>query len=511
MKNRILVIQLPEFPFTIEQLLPSLELAELAARLKAANPEISILDFANLNSFIQLNPDSLRPESQEWAEDLFTDSPLILDHIELTSAPESIQEQWRNFCRSCFSTISKHTDLKTIVFRASGPSSYEGAAYISEEIRKTRPSISTCAWGPFFARQSAHIPEATQRFDCVIMDNSQSGILEWIDLRSCPKETWQAVPNAAYQDGTRLNLTTVKTDFLPAIAADYSPDVYQGIDQNSKINLFTIRELSNRVEGQTETSDIKKPSFVIDEIRSLQDTFGAQCFHISGADKDIPHPKSLAYEFLKRKLNIRYTRESHIKTTGTAAVTAMNASGCHSLSLFVPTGSQRLLEDLYHCDFTITQAEQAVRTCKFSNIHTIINMAYPGTQDDYHTEAESLRLLERARPSSVFFPAKSESKETDRTYRKRSENKKSQESQFVSMLKDNNISIGLSPQINLLLDLVGQKGNEIQFMEEASFQFLSGDVEAVMQLVETMNRAACRTPNVLHFKPFQVYQHVVGN
>jgi hypothetical protein len=512
MNNRILVIQLPEFPFNLDQLLPSVELAELATRLKSSDKKVSILDFANLDSFIELNPDSQRPHAQAWAEQLYAQSPVMLNHLMYSSLPPEFQSQWQQFYRNCLSTISKFDDIEVIVFHVRTESSSSGAAFLSNEIKRSRPSISTCAWGPYYTHHSDLIPDGTQQFDSIITGHSQSSLHEWVSIHSCPHETWQSIPNLAYQDGTRLNLTSSKSIMLEPVQADYTPETYSGIGHNTKINLFTIREQHRKEPGQNLNPEIKSPSDVIQEIRLLQDTFGAQCFHIEGADDSAPHPKFLAYEFLKRKLNIRYTRECHINTTGTAAVTAMNASGCHSLSFDVYTGSQRLLEDLYLCNYTITQVEQSVRTCKFSNINTIINLALPGSEDDYHTEAESLRLIERTRPSSVHFsePDLPGHKKAD-SYRKRSENKEARERHFVRTLHDNNVSTGLSPQMNLLLDLVGQKGNETQFLEDTLFQFLSGDVEAVKQLVGAMNDAACLTPNVLHFKPFQAYQHVVGN
>jgi hypothetical protein len=512
MSNRILVIQLPEFPLTLDQLLPSVELAELATRLKSSSREISILDFANLNSFIELNPNSLRPHTQAWAERVFSSSPLMLDHLIFSSIPSEVQTQWRQFYQNCLSTIVKFGDIEALVFHVRSQSSSQAAAFLSNEIKKSRPRISTCAWGPHYTHHSDFVPDGTQQFDCIITDNSLSSLVEWVNIHSGTHETWQSISNLAYQDGTRLNLTHAKTTELEPVPANYSPDTYLGIEQNTKINLFTIRERADYPSGMDSIAEIKPPQKVIEEIRALQEIFGAQCFHFMGADDTVHHPKLLAYEFLKRKLNIRYTRECHINTTGTAAVTAMNASGCHSLSFDVFSGSQRLLEDLYQCNFTVTQVEQSVRTCKFSNVNTIINMALPGSEDDYHTEAESLRLLERTRPSGVHLAKPNfAQRKTAKSYSKRTDNQKSQEKHFVHMLHENNISTGISPQFNLLLDLIGQKGNETQFLDDTRFQFLSGDVEAVSNLVHSINQAACLTPNVLHFKPFQAYQHVVGN
>ena len=76
-------------------------------------------------------------------------------------------------------------------------------------------------------------------------------------------------------------------------------------------------------------------------------------------------------------------------------------AGCRSVSVAVPTGSQRLLEDFYHAPYCVSQVEATFERIHAADVLSTIELTYPNPMDDYHTAAETLRLLKRTQPTTV--------------------------------------------------------------------------------------------------------------
>ena len=79
----------------------------------------------------------------------------------------------------------------------------------------------------------------------------------------------------------------------------------------------------------------------------------------------------------------------------------MKVSGCRAVDFEIDTGSQWMLDDYYKRDFGISEAEHILRACKSAGLFTVERFLYPSPADDYHSRAETVRLIERTVPDSV--------------------------------------------------------------------------------------------------------------
>jgi hypothetical protein len=111
---------------------------------------------------------------------------------------------------------------------------------------------------------------------------------------------------------------------------------------------------------------------------------------------------ALAYEILSRGQTMWYSRTGTIHDARLQSFAALKSSGCQAMSFDVGTGSQMILDDFYGRAFGISETENLLRASKLSGIFTVAGFTYPCAADDYHTRAETLRLVERTRPSAAF-------------------------------------------------------------------------------------------------------------
>jgi hypothetical protein len=68
----------------------------------------------------------------------------------------------------------------------------------------------------------------------------------------------------------------------------------------------------------------------------------------------------------------------------------------------VDTGSQMMLDDYYGKGFGVSETESVLRASRQAGIYTVARFTYPTPADDYHSEAETLRLIDRTRPHLVL-------------------------------------------------------------------------------------------------------------
>ena len=81
----------------------------------------------------------------------------------------------------------------------------------------------------------------------------------------------------------------------------------------------------------------------------------------------------------------------------------LRAAGAEAVSFKVETGSQWLLDEYYMKRHDVTTTERVLRACRLSDLFAAARFTYPCPADDYHTRAETLRLIERTRPSAALI------------------------------------------------------------------------------------------------------------
>ncbi|OQB33703.1 MAG: hypothetical protein BWY07_00715 [Candidatus Hydrogenedentes bacterium ADurb.Bin170] len=145
----------------------------------------------------------------------------------------------------------------------------------------------------------------------------------------------------------------------------------------------------------------KSAALLFNEIKWLHESHDATVFHI-----DIQHVASeeveeLAQRLLDHNLMILYSLGNATQSFSRTTARLLLASGCRSIGFRIPTGSQRILEDFYGMQVSISAMQSVLRLCRDTGLQTVLHLTGPCPIDDIHSTAETVRFLEDAHPHSV--------------------------------------------------------------------------------------------------------------
>ncbi|HOM48250.1 MAG TPA: hypothetical protein PK491_07015, partial [Candidatus Hydrogenedentes bacterium] len=111
--------------------------------------------------------------------------------------------------------------------------------------------------------------------------------------------------------------------------------------------------------------------------------------------------EELAQRLLDHNLMILYSLGNATQSFSRTTARLLLASGCRSIGFRIPTGSQRILEDFYGMQVSISAMQSVLRLCRDTGLQTVLHLTGPCPIDDIHSTAETVRFLEDAHPHSV--------------------------------------------------------------------------------------------------------------
>lgn len=516
MSHRSLMIKVPSCPFSLDVLRPNRRLAQFAACLNASGHETTILDYGTIEMLERLYPLSLRATAPSLVDELHVEESApsfdtLLAQWELQGHPEALLKHHQQVWQECALEIAEDKALDVVVFCVDSLEEQRIVESMITVLRAHCPRLSIIGMGSQFIQHPEQLPHAVEPYDCVYWGNMATPFVDMVDTLD-RREDWPTLPFIAFHDDVRFTMTHQESCLRETPLPDYSAATYPALHEARKLLFFEIEDCP--VQG------IPCTERTLSEIQLLQSLFDAQAFQFTGSDAQHLHAESLARTLLDRHINIRYTRECHVQSTPNSTVPLLPASGCYSVDFQIDTGSQRLLDRYYHHPFTVTQVEQTLRACKFSNLHTVMNFSYPSVEDDYHTFMETLRLAERCKPNSVVvgIPAQvhkplSDLKtrfEVEPTYRASAEIQ-DEHTALLQAFQERGIPSHITPPLALMAHLAGYRGLEEEFMHQLMYQLMSGDALGLNVLLKQLNRSICKVPNTVTFTPFTPLQQVVGN
>jgi hypothetical protein len=197
------------------------------------------------------------------------------------------------------------------------------------------------------------------------------------------------------------------------------------------------------------------------------------------------------------------------------------------------SGSQRLLDELYGREISISEAEDIMISARINGLHCGLRMVFPHIEDDYHTTAETFRFVHRTKPHSVslelpssFAPFIKHSGYSCRptsleevarlgdegfglhpSPRLEAERRDELEAQIRAL----GIATKASPRTALFAHVAGYSGRERKFSGLLERAVEAPRAGGLLALVERINGLAATPSNAIAFKPFETYKYVVGN
>lgn len=565
MKTRSVLVHFPGSPFTLQNLTPNRRLATLAGALIEAGHETVIRDLGAVGTLEQLFNEKLRKAAEPIADRLFVNSPAgpttgfpgLRQWKALDRVLHARQEE---LCATVASEFGRMKGIDFVAFDMETASDAGVTVSIATRLAENAPSLRLLAVGPFAERHGELLARTTDVFDCVCAGEAESSVVEWAENLGRPA-VWEQIPNLACVWRDNVRVSSRPRDSATSLPSPcYSPDVYPALLNSEKLKLFDVedsRGCSGMCYGCEQPSRggngvrVKPAAVVYGEMANLTELYGARAFCFSNPGSSLLQMEALACEILSRGRRIWYCRTGQIRHMDTRVLPTLRASGCRAMSFRVDTGSQRLLDDYYGRDFGVTQAEHLLGGCKLSDIHTAACFTYPCPADDYHTRAETLRLVERTRPHAAsvslpeFAPASAWGRHPtefgfaldERRYLRGvirgsrsctsslrhwrafpySMNTRS----WAQAIRENRglcreiaalgVATSVSAKQALMAQIAGYEGCEEEFATLLRHQLFVGDVVSVADTVKSFNREACAPVNTMTLKPFTPVLAAVGN
>lgn len=208
-----------------------------------------------------------------------------------------------------------------------------------------------------------------------------------------PNREWGKVGDLAKLPPPARDLVPGKDYFVPKV----NHSLYAG-----KVvkHMFTSRGCPNRCSfclvhnGQKQR--FNEVSRVVDEIEKLMEDYGADyiffmdSLFISNKNRVL----DLCAEIVKRKINISWGCEAHVRYIDRELVRAMANAGCHDMAFGIESGVQRLLK-IINKNTTLNQISKAIRTVKNHSNILVSGLFILGLPEE--TYKESLQTIKFAK------------------------------------------------------------------------------------------------------------------
>ncbi len=416
MKSRSLLLHVPGMPLCPEALLPQRALASFAACLLATGHETRVADYGTVGAMRRFTPPGLTTVAHQssplWDPGLAQMAPgPIAGFFQARGLDALFHEAQEQRWRAVAGDVAAAAPLDFVLFLIHRREDVREALEVGERLRSRMPDLKLLAAGPYMDAFGRMVMGSEETFDCACAGDVEAAIIALADRIGEP-ETWHEVPNLLYRSGGELRHTApdhgLNLDLLPAPC--YEKSVYPAVHENGKLRLFTLehsRGCHHVTHQQPETPfparqvRVKSAGGLCGEMAALGRLFGARTFHITGAATPAAQVDALSREMQQRSMKVDYSRTAHIRHLDPASVPMLAASGCRAIDFQIDTGSQRLLEDFYGHEFGVSEMERVMGACHKAALFTVARLTYPCPKDDYHTRAETLRVLSRTHPAAA--------------------------------------------------------------------------------------------------------------
>ncbi|MCC6487351.1 MAG: hypothetical protein IT364_07610 [Candidatus Hydrogenedentes bacterium] len=565
MKTRSVLVYCPGYPFDPEALMPSRTLAAAAGSLLEAGHVTHIRDYGTVECVERLVGGKVGEAAKAVAESLVANSasnPLQTLHAlwRVRAADRAFRVRMKSLACEIADGVANLKGLHFAALMMNVAEDVEWAALIARRLRASRPKLRILAFGRIPELYGESLLRHYPVFDCLCAGDIEFSLLAFAEKAESP-QTWHSIPNlllmepggpcaAARSDGGSLG-------GLPAPA--YEPDVYPALRAEQKLKLFGLEDNRGagvfghafpRAGGHAGVR-MKPVVAVCNEMWRVATLYGARAFSLCGGEAPASHMAAVAHEIVRRGMNVVYSRMSNVRGVAPAVFPTLSASGCVAMSFRIDTGSQRLLDDFYGRGITVTEIESVLHGAKKAGLYTIARFTYPCPEDDYHTHAESLRLIERVRPhvAPVEIP---ELLPTSRWYESpghfgyslscddlvleavrcarkfplpenvwRSVPQRvgglstaqviAAQQELIADIESRGIVASVPEKLARLARLAGYSEREREFGRRVQEEFLRGDTAGIATLVDQFNEVACVPAKGVALRPFDSQRIAVGN
>jgi hypothetical protein len=520
--NVCAIIHMPTCPLRFDDLRPDAELATLAGIARGYGHRPKIIDLCTVETFEELEavcatrPSPL-PDHVAYAGQT--------DDSETTTVPFASpieQEQWlqHDGARAMYYEIAESVaslgETGTAWLKIVGLSNLRSSVRIANRLRALRPSWDIRAFGSALgdlAEIDGFSPEPFNGLHC--------GSFERISREFA----W------AMGQGSTCGAIGDAITTGPRATPLYDADTYPALHEQTKLQIFDVP--LPRVDAIWDRGRVRDRVWeTVEFINYLAGQHGTHAFHLGGnPSTDLLEEAGEAIS--RGNPEVRYTCQAPITAMSALAFQRLKKSGCLGVSMRLESGSQRLMDDVYRREVSISEAEEVMTSARFNGLHCGLHMVFPHLEDDYHTGAESLRFIHRTKPHCVSLELPSpfgaftnrsgyacQPHSIEEVARLGDENfgirpsprlEVERHHELEAQIRALGIATKASPRTALYAHVAGYGGREKKFSRIVERAMRAPHTGEIFALVERINRRVSTPSNTITFKPFEPYRNVVGN
>lgn len=533
--------------------MPDNGLANLAGSLLSAGHETLIFDYGTVDMVEKLYPRDLSLSAQKIYQRLLSGDGkksrvTVKDVIGLKCLDYRLNKfRKRAVGRIADEIIRKiaefHPDF--IGFKLWNGDGFSGSVKIAELIKSSYPGIKIVAGGPQVDIYESHIFSVTDVFDALIYAEGEEVLPKFAEFCT-DRYPLSRISNLIYLDGSRIVKNPVQwirdLDRLPFPV--YSPEIYPAMKGDQKIKIIVLDEsrgCPNRCAFCIQPIKsggvlrLKSPERVIREMKNMIRDCGVTSFRYAGSSTPLKHAVKIADRIIEEGIKVTYSSFGHVANASGSAFEVLKKSGCYSIFFGIESGSEEILKHGFGKKINPEMIRETMQLCRQAGIFTVGSMIFPAPFETENTELESLRLLRDIRPDSVPIqfpgiyprtawrknPEKYNLKITAKNYEQETMNYKikllfppkywaplpyqvnnmkfhefaARTTEFGKKLEAEGILTHISDDQALMGFHAGYRRREREFRDRLRYLFVSGDVENIHDLVNTINGSIRHSSN----------------
>jgi len=417
---------------------------------------------------------------------------------------------------------------------------FSGSVAIAERVRQEAPGVKLYAGGPHASWFRDLIYKHTDVFDAIVYGEGERAILSLADHAS-GKVGLADIPGIIHRENgdTVVNPPGewLRLDDLPSPV--YDEDLYPAMAGDEKMKIVVLDDsrgcpyacafCTHPIESGRKLRT-RSAARLIDDMEGIVSRHGVHAFRFAGSSTPGSLMAEAAREIIKRGLEVDYTSFGHFGSAEPEHFRMMRESGLFALFYGIETGCQELLDRAVGKGLDLERVRETIREAKAAGIFVVCSMIVPLPFETEETLAQSLQFLLDVRPDSVpvqppgilpMTPWLEESEkygiEVDKdSYLHENVAYKIKlllpmafwqplpykingmsfheftklTTRFAAQLEENGILVGLPDDNALISHLAGMPPR--QFRDAARAWCVTGDAEAMAELVRRVNRASLR-------------------
>ncbi len=453
---RGLLVRVPTCPFRIDSLRPDRRLAVLAATLSNRGHAVEVRDFGTVETLARVWHPTRRNR-------LFGGGRAVRSQLNHEISKALLREPGLDF----------------VVLAGSETTQAREISEIASQIRAKCDRVRLLAWD--------RSPNDTSRrggaIDSWFTGANPFEIADCLDRMTCGE--------ALGFEAARGRIGATAWTELPR----YDAGIYPNLHNATMLHVFDLAMERVIDDNSVRNESAKAPTGAIARlVREAKRTLraaGPGAFHVrcEHGDRASRSEQSLVCERLAVAFHANGLMLEHSMHTTVASVSSRGLSdladlGCRAIAVEIGSGSQQLVDRFHGAAWTVSRTEEVLRAARFRGIFTEARLTFPHAAEDFHTQAETERLIHRSQPHAVTV--------SDHGHRPATRFAPFDRDGFNRSLHRARVLRSVDAETALLAHLAGHAGNEAAFASELSRQFESTDAEGLGAAVERINGGIAR-------------------